>query len=134
MQHPPYGITREYPEMDFDTALGSVTEALATEGFGILTEIDMQATLKKKLDVDHPRYRILGACNPPFAHQALTAEPLIGLLLPCNVVVAERAEGGSLVSMLDPASIFSLVGSDDVAPLAEEIRVRLERALERIGT
>jgi len=132
MPHPPYGITREYPEMDFDTALGAVTDALATEGFGVLTEIDVQATLKTKLDVDYPRYRILGACNPPFAHQALTAEPLIGLLLPCNVVVAERAEGGSLVSMLDPARIFSLVGNDDAAPLAEDVRTRLERALDRI--
>jgi len=88
--NPSYGITRELPDTDFDTAVQRATAALKEEGFGVLTEIDVRATLKKKLDVDFPPYLILGTCNPPFAHQALMAEPGIGLLLPCNVIVAAR--------------------------------------------
>jgi uncharacterized protein (DUF302 family) len=127
-----YGITRELPDLDYADAVTRVTEALKTEGFGVITEIDVKATLKKKLDVDFERYVILGACNPPLAHQALQAEPLIGLLLPCNVVVKERPGGGSIVSALDPREMFKLVGRDDVKPLAAEVTARLERVLEKL--
>jgi uncharacterized protein (DUF302 family) len=118
--------------MGYDEAVARVTEGLKTEGFGVITEIDVKATMKKKLDVDFERYVILGACNPPMAHQALVAEPLIGLLLPCNVVVKDRPGGGSIVSALDPRAIFALVGREDVRPLAAEITARLERVLEKL--
>ena len=97
-----------------DEAVAAVTEGLATEGFGVLTEIDVKATLKKKIDVDFRRYVILGACNPPLAHQALGAEPLLGLLLPCNLVVMEREEGGSIVAALKPTAAFELVDKEPV--------------------
>lgn len=128
----PYGITREFPHMDYDEAVARVTEALKSEGFGVLTEINVKATLKKKLDVDFERYVILGACSPPLAHKALSAEPLIGLLLPCNVVVKDRQGGGSVVSALDPRAIFTLVGRDDVKPLAEEVAERLQRVMDAL--
>lgn len=127
-----YGITKELPDVGYDEAVTRVTEALKGEGFGVITEIDVKATMKKKLDVEFERYVILGACNPPLAHQALTAEPLIGLLLPCNVVVKDRAGGGSIVSALDPREMFKLVGRDDVKPLAEEVTARLQRVLEKL--
>lgn len=127
-----YGITRELPGLEYDAAVTKVTEALKGEGFGVITEIDVKATMKKKLDLDFERYVILGACNPPIAHKALVAEPLIGLLLPCNVVVKERAGGGSIVSALNPKAIFSLVERDDVAPLAEDVTARLVRVIESL--
>ncbi len=127
-----YGITRELPDRDYDKAVEQVTAALKEEGFGVLTEIDVKATLKKKLDVDHPRYVILGACNPPLAHKALSAEPLIGLLLPCNVVVSEREGGGSVVSALDPREMFKLVDRDDVKPIAEEVFGKMKRVIESL--
>jgi uncharacterized protein (DUF302 family) len=127
-----YGITRELPNTNYDQAVEQVTAALGEEGFGVLTEIDVKATLKKKLDVDHPRYVILGACNPPLAHKALSAEPLIGLLLPCNVVVSEREGGGSVVSALDPREMFKLVDRDDVKPIAEEVFGKMQRVIERL--
>jgi len=126
-----YGFGRTVA-LPFDTALERVTAALAAEGFGILTEIDVQATLKKKLDLDRPRQRILGACNPPLAAKALEAEPSIGLLLPCNVVVREDAHGNVHVEMLDPLALFELTGRADVEPLAREVRSRLERALAAV--
>lgn len=129
---PSYGITRDLPKMDYDQAVTKVTEALKAEGFGVITEIDVKATMKKKLDVDFKRYVILGACNPPIAHQALLAEPLIGLLLPCNVVVTERDGGGSTVSALDPREIFKLVGRDDVQPMAKEVADRMQRVIEAL--
>jgi uncharacterized protein (DUF302 family) len=127
-----YGITRELPDLDFAAARQRVTETLKAEGFGIITEIDVQATMKAKLGVDFRPYAILGACNPPIAHQALLAEPLVGLLLPCNVVVMARDGGGSIVSVLNPTDLFALVGRPDVEPLAREVRARLERALAAV--
>ncbi len=110
--------------MPYETAIDQVTLALKAEGFGVLTEIDVKATLKQKLDVDFKRYAILGACNPPLAHQALLAEPDIGLLLPCNVIVYEL-DGGSVVSIVDPLSMLGMVNNPALDPVAEEARARL---------
>jgi uncharacterized protein (DUF302 family) len=126
---PKYGITRHLSGLSYADAIPKVKAALATQGFGVLTEIDVKATLKKKIDVDMAPYVILGACNPPLAHKALTAEAPIGLLLPCNVVVAESAEGVS-VSAIDPTSMFSVVDRPDVLPLADEVRAKLVAALD----
>ena len=113
---------------DFDTAIQRVTDALKAEGFGVLTEIDVKATLKKKIDVDFRPYKILGACNPPLAHRALSADAQIGLLLPCNVVVAQGSEEGVIdVSIVDPMSMLGVVKNPDIEPVAEEARTRLER-------
>ena len=110
------------------------TEELKKEGFGVLTEIDVRETLRKKLDVDFPRYVILGACNPPFAHRALTAEPDLGLLLPCNVVVHEDPSGHAGVSALKPTEVFGrLVENPAMGRLAEEVEERLVRALDRVA-
>ncbi len=128
-----YGITREFPEIPFEEAVTKVTEAIAAEGFGILTEIDVKATMRKKLDVDFRKYVILGACNPPLALRALSAEPHIGLLLPCNVVVMERDGGGSIVSAIDPETQFKLVGRPGLGKIACEVKEKLERALESIS-
>lgn len=122
-----YGFHCVLPKQDFAQALVRVTEALKTEGFGILTEIDVQATMKAKLGSDGLPYRILGACNPPLAHRALSAEPDIGLLLPCNVVVRETAEGGIVVGFMDPVVVMQMTGNLEVAAVAREARARLER-------
>ena len=126
-----YGFGRTVA-LPFDTAVERVTGALAAEGFGILTEIDVQATLEKKLGLERPRQKILGACNPPFAAKALDAEASIGLLMPCNVVVREDAGGQVHVEMLDPIALFELTGRADVEPLAREVRARLDRALAAV--
>jgi|SRR5690554_2677359 len=119
--------------LPFEEAAARVREELAREGFGILTEIDIQSTLKAKLDVDFRPYLILGACNPPFAHRALSAEPDIGALLPCNVVVQGGDEPGKTVlSAMDPEAVLSLVENEDVGPLAREVRERIWRALTRV--
>src|SRR6476620_9110810 len=113
---------------NLDVALTRVIDALKVEGFGVLTEIDVKATLKKKIDVDFRPYVILGACNPPLAHKALSEELDIGLLLPCNVVVyAADQPGKSVVAALDPVEALSLAGNDRIRPLATEVRSRLER-------
>ena len=131
--NPSYGLTRTISGMSYADAVGATKEALATEGFGVLTEIDVKATLKKKIDVDFQNYIILGACNPPLAHKALSFEAPIGLLLPCNVVVTEDADGNAVVSAINPASMFSVLDTDELEPVAAEVRGKLERALERIG-
>ena len=114
---------------DFDTAIQRVTEELAKEGFGVLTVIDVQATLKAKLDVDMPPYRILGACNPVLANQAISAVPDIGLLLPCNVLVREDEEGLVHVDFMDPGAVLGLVDDPRVDPLAGQVKHKLESVL-----
>jgi len=115
---------------DFDEAIEKVTEALKEQGFGILTEIDIKATLKKKLDVDFYNYRVLGACNPPFAYQALQAEDKIGTMLPCNVIVQEREEGVIEVSAVDPAASMMAVKNEKLGEVAGEVRDRLKGIIE----
>lgn len=121
-----FGKTVSLP---FDAALMRVTEELQMEGFGILTEIDVAATMKKKLNVDISPYRILGACNPSFAHHALSLEPQIGLLLPCNVVVRQDDAGNVQVEIMDPNAVLTLVNKPEINQLAGEVRQRLERVL-----
>ncbi|UJQ94786.1 DUF302 domain-containing protein [Mariluticola halotolerans] len=116
-------------DMAMDPAIARVTEALAAEGFGILTEIDVQATLKKKIDVDFRPYRILGACNPGFAHKALLAEDKIGTMLPCNVVVQDAGNGKTEISAVDPAASMSAITNPDLAEIAGDVRDRLERVI-----
>jgi len=112
-----------------EQAIEAVTQALAKEGFGVLTEIDVAATLKKKLNLDRPPYRILGACNPQFAAKALEVEPQIGALLPCNVVVRQDAAGKTVVEFMDPNAVLQLVGRPEIATIAGEVRARLERVM-----
>jgi len=116
-------------EIDFDNAIEKVTAELQKEGFGVLTDIDVQATMKKKLDEEMPPYRILGACNPPLAHKAISNEPSIGLLLPCNVVVRQDESGAVRVEFMDPAAVLDLVDNPAVTELAGEVKSRLERVL-----
>jgi uncharacterized protein (DUF302 family) len=127
-----YGFTADVA-VPYESAVQLTREALAASGFGVLTEIDVKATLKKKLDADFRPYVILGACNPPLAHRALTNELPIGLLLPCNVVVyAGDAPGTSVVAVLDPVVQLGVTGRNDLEPLAVEVRGLLQQALERV--
>ena len=130
---PAYGYTAHLPGVPFDEARARIVDALKREGFGVLTEIDVTATFKAKLDRAFRRYVILGACNPQLAHRALEAELGIGLLLPCNVCVWEE-EGGSVVSIARPEAMFALVNRADVQPVAEDAGARLRRALEGIAS
>jgi len=125
-----YALTGE-TTLPLAEAVARVREELKVEGFGVLTEIDVQATLKEKLDIDTDPYVILGACNPPLAHQALQAEPDLGVLLPCNVVVYERG-GVTHVSAVDAERMLSIVDNDELASVAEDVRARLGAVVERV--
>lgn len=126
--NPRYGFGREVT-LPFDEAIARVTAELQKEGFGVLTEIDVAATLHKKLGVTLPSYRILGACNPALAHQALTAEPSVGLLMPCNVVVRQTEAGRVVVELLDPVPLLALAENPALATLSATVREKLERVL-----
>ena len=119
-------------ETPFESAVEKVTEALKKEGFGVLTEIDMQATMKKKLDVDIQKYRILGACNPPLAYQAIQAEDKIGLMLPCNVIVQELAGGGTEVAAIDPVASMQAVNNPKLGEVGEQVRDKLKRVIDSL--
>lgn len=127
-----YGFEAELP-VGYERAVALTRDALAEGGFGVLTEVDVRATMKKKLDVDFRPYVILGACNPPLAHRALTAETAIGLLLPCNTIVyAGDRPGTSVVAVVDPVTQLGKTGRPDLTPLAMEMRGLLRQALERV--
>ncbi len=117
---------------DFNQVIEKVTEELKSEGFGILTEIDIKATLKKKLDVDFYNYKILGACNPPFAYEALKAEDKIGTMLPCNVIVQEREAGKIEVSAVDPIASMGAVQNEKLAEIATQVRGKLKMVVEKL--
>ena len=119
-------------KIPFDEAITRVTEELKKEGFGILTDIDVKATLKKKLDVDFQSYRILGACNPPFAYKALKAEDKIGTMLPCNVIVQDLGNGKVEVAAVDPLASMQAISNRDLAEIAEEVRSKLKKVVESI--
>jgi uncharacterized protein (DUF302 family) len=127
-----YGFGKKV-DLGFDDAIVRVTQALQGEGFGVLSDIDVSATMKKKLDRDMPPYRILGACNPPLAHRVLSAEPSIGLLLPCNVVVRQDDAGQVHVEFMDPSAVLEMVSAPEVAAVAVEVRQRLERVMAALG-
>lgn len=128
-----YGFTTTLTGVSFDQAILKTTAALKAEGFGILSDIDVQHAMKEKLGQDMPPYRILGACNPPLAYQAVTAVPDIGLLLPCNVIVREVAPGRVVVGFLDPQIMVNLVGKAEVRLVADAAEQRLRRACESLG-
>jgi len=127
-----YGYDRTLEDVTFDAALEQVTAALKEEGFGVLTEIDVKATLKKKIDVDFRRYRILGACNPVLAHKALSSELHLGLLLPCNVVVFEDDGGRVTVSLVKPAEMFKVVDNPELEAIAGEVDEKLRRVRDAL--
>jgi uncharacterized protein (DUF302 family) len=128
----PFGMHTEF-KGSFDDAVTRVTEALASEGFGVLTQIDVKDTLKKKLDIDFRRYKILGACNPRFAHRALEANLSVGLLLPCNVAVYEEDGGTVHVAAIDPMETIAATADPTLAKVAAQVRERLERVITRTG-
>lgn len=117
---------------DFDSAVALVTAALKTEGFGVLTEIDVKETMKKKLDVDVRPYKILGACNPPLAHRALTIAPEIGLLLPCNVIVYQTEEGAVETSLIDPLGMVGFLHNPALQSVADEANASMQRVAETL--
>lgn len=121
-----YGFNIQIKD-SFANAVQRATDALKTEGFGVLTDIDVQSTMKAKLGVDGKPYRILGACNPPLAHKAISADPDIGMLLPCNVVVREEADGKVTVGFMDPIAVLKLTDNPKIAEIAKDVRARLER-------
>ncbi len=126
-----YGITARV-NLPYEQAVEQVKASLKEEGFGVLTEIDVKKTLKEKLGLDTEKHVILGACNPPLAHRALSADPLVGLLLPCNVIVYEE-DGHSVVSAIDPVALMSGVPNDALKKVAEEVRPKLERVIRKLG-
>ncbi|MEX0845555.1 MAG: DUF302 domain-containing protein [Balneolaceae bacterium] len=119
-------------DLSFDEAIEKTTAELKEEGFGVLTEIDIKATLKKKLDVDFRNYRILGACNPPNAYKALQAESHIGLMLPCNVIVQEHENGKVEVSAVDPVASMQAISNDDLGEVAQNVRDMLKKVIDRL--
>ncbi|SMO47680.1 DUF302 domain-containing protein [Fodinibius sediminis] len=119
-------------DVSFDKAIDNVTEALKENGFGVLTEIDIKATLKKKLDVDFKKYQILGACSPKHAYRALSAEDHIGLMLPCNVIVQEHEDGTVEVSAVDPVASMQAIENEDLKEVAEEVRSLLSKTIDRL--
>ncbi len=127
-----YYIETKLHNINFEDAIEKVTDELKKEGFGVLTEIDLKTTLKKKLDVDFYNYRILGACNPPYAHKALMAENKIGTMLPCNVIVQERNPGEIEVSAVDPIASMQAIENPDLGQLAQEIRDKLKTVIEAV--
>ena len=129
-----YALVKELPETGYDEAVGRATELLADEGFGVLTEIDVKATLKKKLDVDFRPYTILGACNPPLAYKALQSEEKIGTMLPCNVIVQEKVLGTVEIAAVDPAASMQAVKNDGLIAIAENVRDKLQKVITNLGS
>ena len=127
----PLGIT-VHLKVDYETALNRTIDALKVEGFGVLTEIDVKETFKKKLGVDFPPYKILGACNPPLAHRALTAVPEVGMLLPCNATVRQLEDWKIEVAMIDPLMMMGVISNPALTPIADEARARLERVAQSL--
>jgi uncharacterized protein (DUF302 family) len=125
-------FTSKTTDRSYEQAIAKVTELLKEEGFGVLTEIDVRETLKKKLDVDFKKYKILGACNPNFAHQALQAEDKIGVMLPCNVIVEEHEDGTVEVSAVDPVASMQAVDNDNLQPIAEQVRANLKKVIDKL--
>jgi len=120
-------------DLTFDEAVQRVIEQLKMEGFGVLTEIDMKATLKKKLDVDFRNYKILGACNPPFAYRALQTERMVGTMLPCNVIVQEAGEGKTEVAAIDPVASMQAIENPELAGIAGQVRAKLKSVIEKVA-